>query len=208
MLSISEINLKVKEVKYMDYEVLKKFRSELIYIRNNDKKLLLKQKEQLHILLVAIFNKMKTFKEYIIDPDFDIALRDKKREEAKNERKKVTNKQRHNYEIVYHTEEQSIEELKNKPVLYEIINTHGGDNCGKKYVCFVRNIKDLGTVLGHDKKLGNRELAKDVKEFGEKYFELHVLKVIKSELCEQEKSTLIREYQSKGIKLYNIKGID
>ena len=207
MLSIGEINLKVKEVKYMDYEALKKFRSELIYVRNNDKKLLSKQKEQLHILLVAIFNKMKTFKEYTIDPDFDIALRNKKREEAKNERKKVTNKQRHNYKIVYHTQEQSTEELKNKPLLYEIINTHDGYNCGKKYVCFVRNIKDLGTVLSH-RDLGNRELAKDVKEFGEKYFELHVLKVIKSELCEQEKRTLIREYQSKGIKLYNMKGIN
>ena len=174
MLTIKEVNLKIKQVNSMNYDTLKEFRNDLIYLKNYGN-LKNKQKEILFKLLVAIFNKIKTFDEYSNDPDFHKELRDENYEAVKY-------RTSHNYNIVFETEEKSAKELDNQSVLYTIVNNVNG----KTYVSYITNTRDgiakmmnnLDCAENCKELSANKEMVNEWKQYGSNNFTLYIKKVI------------------------------
>lgn len=199
MLTIKEVNLKIKQVNNMNYDALKEFRNDLIYLKNYGN-LKNEQKEILFKLLVAIFNKIKTFDEYLNDPDFHKELRDENYEIVKYR----TN---HNYNIVFETEEKSAKELDNQSVLYTIVNNVNG----KTYVSYITNTRDgiakmmnnLDCAENCKELSANKEMVNEWKQYGSNNFTLYIKKVIDARLVKVEKNNLIKKYKEQCIPLYN-----
>ena len=199
MLTIKEVNLKIKQVNSMNYDTLKEFRNDLIYLKNYGN-LKNEQKEILFKLLVAIFNKIKTFDEYSNDPDFHKELRDENYEAVKY-------RTSHNYNIVFETEEKSAKELDNQSVLYTIVNNVNG----KTYVSYITNTRDgiakmmnnLDCAENCKELSANKEMVNEWKQYGSNNFTLYIKKVIDARLVKIEKNNLIKQYKEQCIPLYN-----
>lgn len=199
MLTIKEVNLKIKQVNNMNYDTLKEFRNDLIYLKNYGN-LKNEQKEILFKLLVAIFNKIKTFDEYSNDPDFHKELRDENYEAVKY-------RTSHNYNIVFETEEKSAKELDNQSVLYTIVNNVNG----KTYVSYITNTRDgiakmmnnLDCAENCKELSANKEMVNEWKQYGSNNFTLYIKKVIDARLVKTEKNNLIKQYKEQCIPLYN-----
>lgn len=199
MLTIKEVNLKIKQVNSMNYDTLKEFRNDLIYLKNYGN-LKNEQKEILFKLLVAIFNKIKTFDEYSNDPDFHKELRDENYEAVKY-------RTSHNYNIVFETEEKSAKELDNQSVLYTIVNNVNG----KTYVSYITNTRDgiakmmnnLDCAENCKELSANKEMVNEWKQYGSNNFTLYIKKVIDARLVKVEKNNLIKKYKEQCIPLYN-----
>lgn len=199
MLTIKEVNLKIKQVNNMNYDALKEFRNDLIYLKNYGN-LKNEQKEILFKLLVAIFNKIKTFDEYLNDPDFHKELRDENYEIVKY-------RTSHNYNIVFETEEKSAKELDNQSVLYTIVNNVNG----KTYVSYITNTRDgiakmmnnLDCAENCKELSANKEMVNEWKQYGSNNFTLYIKKVIDARLVKVEKNNLIKKYKEQCIPLYN-----
>lgn len=204
MITIKEINSKIKQVSDMNYDTLKEFRNDLIYL-NNYGNLKDKQKEQLYNLLVKIFKIIKTFDEFSTDPDFHKELRDENYKAKHKPNNK--SKQFHNYNIVFETKEQSAEELSDQSIIYTIVNNING----KTYVSYITHSKDGITKMMNNldcaencKELSaNKEMVNEWKQYGSNNFTLYIKKVVDARLTKMEKNNLIAEYKSQCVPLYN-----
>ena len=200
MLTIKEVNLKIKQVNSMNYDTLKEFRNDLIYLKNYGN-LKNEQKEILFKLLVAIFNKIKTFDEYSNDPDFHKELRDENYEAVKY-------RTSHNYNIVFKKKKKSAKELDNQSVLYTIVNNVNG----KTYVSYITNTRDgiakmmnnLDCAENCKELSANKEMVNEWKQYGSNNFTLYIKKVIDARLVKTKKNNLIKQYKEQCIPLYNI----
>lgn len=204
MITIKEINSKIKQVSDMNYDTLKEFRNDLIYL-NNYGNLKDKQKEQLYNLLVKIFKIIKTFDEFSTDPDFHKELRDENYKVKRESNNKP--KQSHNYNIVFETEEQSAKELNDQSIIYTIVNNING----KTYVSYITHSKDgiakmmnnLDCAENCKELSANKEMVNEWKQYGSNNFTLYIKKVVDARLTKMEKNNLIAEYKSQYIPLYN-----